>query len=151
MQTDTSIRVHIRWAIRLDVPDVTVLERSVGGMTEEQYLAVMRGRNVIGMVAELESKVVGHVVYELQDDKLNVLTLVVQPKLRRQGIGTQIMDRLLAKLSAHRRCTLRVLLRESNLTGQLFLRAQGLCAIEVLRGHYADTGEDAYVMVYIKE
>ena len=39
-------------------------------------------------------------------------------------------------------------IRETNLSGQLFLRSQGLRAVSVLRDYYDDITEDAYVMLY---
>ena len=39
-----------------------------------------------------------------------------------------------------------VKLRESNLDGQLFCRNLGFLATRVLRDHFADTGEAAYLM-----
>jgi ribosomal-protein-alanine N-acetyltransferase len=38
--------------------------------------------------------------------------------------------------------------RERNLDGQLFFRNQGFRAISVLRSHYDDTCEDAYIMQF---
>jgi ribosomal-protein-alanine N-acetyltransferase len=38
--------------------------------------------------------------------------------------------------------------RETNLTAQLFFRAQGFRAVRVLRGYYEDSGEDAFLMQY---
>ncbi len=36
-----------------------------------------------------------------------------------------------------------------NLTAQLFYRIQGFRAMDVVREHFADTGEDAYLMNYL--
>ena len=38
--------------------------------------------------------------------------------------------------------------RETNLDAQLFFRAQGFRAVNVLRDFYEDTTEDAYLMQY---
>ena len=38
--------------------------------------------------------------------------------------------------------------RETNLAAQLFYQSQGFRAVRVLRNHYADSAEDAYVMQY---
>lgn len=47
---------------------------------------------------------------------------------------------------ARNRITCEIL--ETNLSGQLFLRSQGLRAVSVLRDYYDDITEDAYVMLY---
>ena len=39
-------------------------------------------------------------------------------------------------------------MRETNLPAQFFFRVVGFRAIEVLREHFQDSGEDAYGMLY---
>lgn len=142
--------VHIRWMVRRDMGEVIDIEQRAfrSGWTEEQFLQTLRNRNCIGMVAEIRDKVVGFMVYELQKTRLDLLNLAVEPRLRRQGIGRQLVEKLLSKLSEHRRHTLTVPVRESNLDAQLFFRSQGLRAVHVLRRLYDDTGEDCYLMQF---
>jgi ribosomal-protein-alanine N-acetyltransferase len=56
--------------------------------------------------------------------------------------------KLIAKLSEQRRHQIMLEIRETNLDGQFFFRANGFQAVSVARQFYADTGEDAYVMRY---
>ena len=105
--------------------------------------------NCIGMVAELGERVVGFMIYELHKNKLQVLDFAVHPEFRRQGVGHQMVAKLVGKLSSHRRTRIALHVRETNLTAQLFFRIQGFRAMEVVREHYQDTGEDAYVMQYL--
>jgi hypothetical protein len=39
--------------------------------------------------------------------------------------------------------------RETGLAAQYFFRSQGFRATEVVREHFGDTGEDAYLMQYL--
>jgi ribosomal-protein-alanine N-acetyltransferase len=145
------VRVHIRWMIRRDMPEVLGIEHAGFDYPwcEEEFLRVLRQRNCIGMVAELGERVVGFMIYELHKNKLNVLDFAVHSEFRRQGIGQQMVEKLVGKLSSHRRTRIVLNVRETNLAGQLFFRGQSFKAIEVLREHYQDTGEDAFLMNYL--
>jgi ribosomal-protein-alanine N-acetyltransferase len=144
------IRVHIRWMIRRDMPEVLQTEQASFDFawTEEDFLRCLRQRNCIGMVAEQGEKVVGFMIYELHKSKLHILNFAVHPSYRRLGVGAQMVAKLISKLSSHRRTRITLEVRETNLTAQLFFRAQGFRAVRVLRAYYEDSGEDAFLMQY---
>ena len=144
------VRVHIRWMIRRDMPEVlqTEQESFEYAWTEEDFLRCLRQRNCIGMVAEQGEKVVGFMIYELHKAKLHILNFAVHPSSRRKGVGAQMVAKLISKLSSHRRTRITLAVRETNLPAQLFFRAQEFKAVRVLRGYYEDTGEDAFLMHY---
>jgi len=144
------VRVHIRWMIRRDMPDVlqTEQESFEYSWTEEDFLRCLRQRNCIGMVAECGERVVGFMIYELHKQKLHILNFAVHPKYRRVGVGTQMVSKLISKLSSHRRTRITLEVRETNLPAQLFFRSQGFKGVKVLRTFYEDSGEDAYLMQY---
>ena len=142
--------VQIRWMIRRDMPEVLEIERQSFefSWTEEDFLCCLRQRNCIGMVAERQERIAGFMIYELLKSQLHVLNFAVSSSARRQGVGTQMIEKLVNKLSQQRRQEICLEVRETNLPAQLFFRRQGLQAQTVLRGHYEDTEEDAYVMRY---
>lgn len=144
------VRVHIRWMIRRDMPEVLQIERESFefSWTEEDFLRCLRQRNCIGMVAEQGEKVVGFMIYELHKSKLHILNFAVSPAYRRTGIGSQMVAKLISKLSSHRRTRITLEVRETNLPAQLFFRSQGFKAMRVLRSYYEDSGEDAFLMQY---
>ena len=148
--TKDRVRVHIRWMIRRDMPEVLRAEQGSFdySWTEDDFLRCLRQRNCIGMVAEHEDQVVGFMIYELHKTKLHVLNFAVAPEWRRFGIGGQMVLKLIGKLSSHRRTKITLAVRESNLAAQLFFRSQAFKATRVLRGYYEDSGEDAYLMNY---
>lgn len=135
--------------IRRDMPEVLEIENAGFGCpwTEDEFLSALRRRNVIGMVAEWHEKVAGFMLYELHKTSLHVIDLAVHPGWQRQGVGAQMVDKLIGKLSPSRRTYLTCHLRETNLPAQMFCRSQGLRAVQVLRRHY-DNCEDAYLMEY---
>ena len=144
------VRVHIRWMIRRDMPEVLQAEHACFeySWTEEDFLRCLRQRNCIGMVAEQGEKVVGFMIYELHKAKLHILNFAVAPSCRRIGVGGQMVAKLISKLSSHRRTRITLEVRETNLPAQLFFRSQGFKAVRVLRAFYEDSGEDAFLMQY---
>ena len=144
------VRVHIRWMIRRDMPEVLQTEQQSFeyAWTEEDFLRCLRQRNCIGMVAEQGEKVVGFMIYELHKAKLHILNFAVGPTCRRSGVGAQMVAKLISKLSSHRRTRITLEVRETNLVAQLFFRKQDFRAVRVLRAFYEDSGEDAFLMEY---
>lgn len=144
------LRVHIRWMIRRDMPEVLEIENEGFEFPwlEEDFIRCLRQRNCIGMVSEHQDRVVGFMIYELEKSRLHVLNFSVARKIRRQGVGQQMIDKLISKLSHQRRTRILLEIRETNLQAQLFFSKCGFKAVSVLRHYYDDTPEDAYVMQY---
>ncbi len=150
---DHDSSLQIRWLIRRDMPEVLAIEQESFdySWTEEEFLCILRQRNCIGMVAELDHEIVGFMIYELHKSNLHVLNFAVSSQHRHQGIGSRMVQRLIDKLSSQRRKEILLEVRERNLGAQLFFRKQNFFAVTVLRKHYEDTQEDAYIMRYLLE
>ena len=144
------VRVHIRWMIRRDMPEVLAIEADSFEFPwlEEDFIRCLRQRNCIGMVAEHEDRVVGFMIYELNKTRIQVLNFATAADFLRKGVGTQMVSKLIGKLSAQRRTRITLEVRETNLPAQLFFRSVGFRAVSVLREYYEDTPEDAYLMQY---
>lgn len=145
-----AVRVHIRWMIRRDMPEVLGVEGESFEFPwlEEDFIRCLRQRNCIGMVAEHEDQVVGFMVYELHKNRIHILNFAVSSEFRRLGVGSQMVDKLVAKLSSQRRSRILLEVRETNLPAQIFFRENGFRAVSVLKDYYEDTPEDAYMMQY---
>lgn len=142
--------VHIRWMIRRDMAEVLQIEdRSFEfSWSEEDFIRCLRQRNCIGMIAEHNERVVGFMIYELHRNRLHVLNFAVHPDFRRRGVGSQMVRKLVSKLSPQRRSRIMLEVRETNLDAQLFFRDLGFRAVSLLRDFYEDTTEDAYLMQF---
>jgi len=147
--TEFKTKCQIRWLIRRDMPDVLAIDFDQFNHPwwEEDYLSCLRQRNAIGMVAECGHDILGAMIYELHKSRLRILRFVVKQSHERQGVGAQMIRRLVDKLSQQRRREILVNVPESLFDAQLFFKAMGFEAIKVLREEY-DNGEDAYVFRY---
>ncbi len=142
--------VHIRWMIRRDMMEVLDIESQSFEFpwSEDDFIRCLRQRNCIGMVAEHGERVAGFMIYELHRNRLHILNFAVAADCRRFGVGQQMVEKLIGKLSGQRRQRIMLEVRETNLEAQLFFRDLGFRAISVLRDFYDDTTEDAYLMQY---
>lgn len=143
--------VRVRWMIQRDMPEVLAIEAESFEFpwSEEDFVRCLRQRNCIGMVAECEDRVVGYMVYELHNTRIHVLNFAVASDCRRRGVGSQMIAKLVSKLSLQYRQAIVMEVRETNLAAQSFFRANGFRAVSVLRSFYKDTPEDAYLMAFI--
>ena len=144
------LRVHIRWMIRRDMHEVLDIERTSFEFPwlEEYFIRCLRQRNCIGMVAEHGDQVVGFMIYELHKSRLHILNFAVSDQARHRGVGQQMIEKLIGKLTSQRRTRITLEVRETNLAAQLFFKANQFRATSVLRSYYEDSPEDAYVMQY---
>ena len=148
LEEKRELRVHIRWMIRRDMPEILEIERASFEFpwTETDFVRSLRQRNCIGMVAECNERIVGFMIYELHKTRLHILNFAVHPDHRRCGIGSKMTGKLVSKLSNQKRTRILLQVRETNLMAQLFFRKVGFRAISVLRDFYDDSVEDAYLM-----
>ncbi|MDA9858732.1 GNAT family N-acetyltransferase [Rubripirellula sp.] len=126
----------VRWMIRRDMPEVLQMEQAAGGAwNEDDFIAKLRQRNSIGMVVEIPTggrdpePAVGFMVYTLHLKHLYLDRLVVDAKVRRRGLGRQMVGKLVGKLSADRRRQIDVDVPESDVATQQFFRSVGFEAI----------------------
>jgi [ribosomal protein S18]-alanine N-acetyltransferase len=144
-------RVSIRWMLRKDMKEVLAIEADSFNhpWSEEEFLRALRQRNCIGMVAEHGDEVLGFMIYELHRSKIQVLNFAVRRDRRHHRVGLQMFQKMVGKLSIQRRNRIEIIVRETNLTAQLFFRdSAGMLATEVMREHFRDTGEDGYLFRY---
>lgn len=151
------LKAHIRWMIRRDMRDVLAIEKDSFEFPwdEEDFIRFLRGRNCIGMVAEIEhpwdGRVLSYVCYEIDGDQIEIVNLAVAPPARRRGVGRQMVEKLVSKLHEKRRRRIVVSVRESNLPAQLFFQQLGFRATAVLRNNYDESPEDAYLMQFLHQ
>lgn len=144
------MNVEIRYSIRRDMCEIIDIERrgQAHPWNEAEYLKAANQRQAIGFTAVRGGRVLGYAVVHLKRDVVEIQRLAVDPEFRRHRVGTQIVDKLAAKLHPARRCAMAATVRDSSLAAHLFLKSCGFMALGVDRGCFADTGEDGYVFEY---
>jgi len=98
------------------------------------------------ILAEIESRIVGYVLFWFLPEEVDIHNIAVHPHFRRQGIGRLLLEQVIA--AARRQESLRVTLdvRFSNAPAQNLYRSFGFVTRGVRKGYYSDNGEDALVM-----
>lgn len=130
------INVIIRWLIRRDMEHVLDIERQSYSphWQEDDFLSALRQRNCIGMIAEHGHRVVGYMIYELHKEQLTVLKMAVRPDDRRCGIASQMLLRLVDKLSQQRRTNINITISEYNDIAMKVLKGNKFEATGVAEG-----------------
>lgn len=143
----TPLKPNIRLMTRRDLPAVLEIENASFGFpwSRDDFLTCLRNRSCYGIVADLGRGLSGFAIYELAPKEIKLLNFAVWPNARRRRVGLQLVDAITSKLTTARP-DLTLMLGERNLPGQLFFRACGFLAVEVLREQFGE--DDGYAMVY---
>lgn len=147
--TAAIVRPYCRWMILRDYAQVLAIEAASFGCrtwTGEDYYACLRQRNCIGMVAEQDDRVLGVMLYDLFPHHLHLIRFAVHPEYRRGGVGTNMLAKLVSKLSSHRRKRITIEVPETYLPALLFFKSMSFTAVEVRRDAFGT--EDAILMEY---
>ncbi len=141
-------KVHIRWMIRRDMPEVLNIENECFNYpwSEQQFVKYLAQRNVVGMVAERQERVQGFMVYELHPHQLTLTNFAVHPDWQRTGVGRSLIEKLRSKMSAERRQVVQAVVAEYSVNAQLFFRSMGFVAVRTLKEHHKDEGMDGIQM-----
>lgn len=146
------VACHIRWMIERDIPELVTMQQSLFSSHQaeeaegEKLRWYLRQRNIIGKIAEQGTTITGFIAYRLHQQRNHVLDCVVDPTLRRRGIGMQLVNEVACVSRKKKLARVTLNTRERNLPGQLFYRDQGFRATRVRRNFYEDTEEDDFWM-----
>ncbi len=143
-------RLDIRPMKLVDVDEVSLLERAIFPMPWPGQAFVHElndGPTSFCLVARDGALLAGYLVAWFVYDEAHLGNIAVRPELRRRGVATSLMQRLLREAEARsvRRMTLEV--RVSNIEAIKIYRRFGFKAISIRRGYYVDNREDAFVML----
>ena len=141
----------IRWMQTKDLDFVTSIELKNNEFysTRDDIINLLRRKSVVGIVALEEEEIIGFIIYELMNRRIQMLDMGVHQDYHKKGIGSFMINELKDNLSPKKRTKISVEVRETNLGFQLFLQKNNFLAIEVLKDYFPDTNEDAFVMSYI--
>jgi ribosomal protein S18 acetylase RimI-like enzyme len=125
--------LEFRWMKKADLSDASRIMMSSGlGIDEKQIDRLISKASVVCMVADLDDRVVGVLIYDVgRVSKVKLIALAVSEDYRRKGVGKGLLSLVTSKLDA-RRNKIELSVSEYNLTAQLFLRSLGFKAVSVV-------------------
>ena len=140
--------VHFRPMTKDDLDEVMEIERSAyrypwssGFFLQELQVACARS-----ILAELDGKICGYVLFWLLPGSIDVHNLAIAPGLRRRGIGRMLMRQVVATASAQSATRVTLEVRQSNEPAKKLYASLGFVQTGLRKGYYSDDGEDAYTM-----
>lgn len=139
---------YTRWMLRRDMPEVVLIEQHgfEYPWSEKEFVEALQGRNCVGQVATSPTgEITGYVVYELASQHIEIANISVAKAWRRQGVGSALVGKVVAKLARGRRERVLARVSDGNLEAHCFLRACGFRATAVESGCYDDSDDDAYL------
>ena len=143
MSTDLQIR-RLTYA---DLPQVVAVERRAFPTPWSLAMFVLELSKAGGhcLVALRGDVVVGYLICSRFDTVFHVMNVAVDPQLRRRGIATALLGRLLVEVDdPHAHYTLEV--RPSNQDAIRLYERLGFLGVGHRRRYYQDNGEDALIM-----
>jgi N6-L-threonylcarbamoyladenine synthase/protein kinase Bud32 len=140
--------LHFREMRPTDLASVTGIEAATfpSPWTNGVFTDELSAPNRAWIVADDDGELLGYGGVMVIDDDAHVMNLAVRDDARGHGIGRSLLRILLdcATDMGAQRATLEV--RESNLGAISLYQSEGLHAVGVRPGYYADTSEDAVIM-----
>lgn len=121
----------------------------------QDFYNVLYDSGVQGRIITYKSSIVGHYLFQLVDNSIQLLNLTIAPDCRRQRLGSTIIETLIRDYVEDARSSLTCYVRDSNISAHLFLRSNHFKAKGVERAYFVDYDvanrphhEDAYYFVY---
>lgn len=110
--------------------------------TKSNFIETFELESVQGAVAFHGKGVAGYLILYLSVDTTEIINLVVDAPLRRLKIGTSLIDYAAGKAASVGSKRLVANVRETNLDGQLFMKAQGFECVSIDPDYYRNTTAD---------
>ena len=153
IDTKTKRKTFINWMIRRELSDVIQIENLAYGesWSVEQLETFKQSRNNMIAVIKEDDLILGSMFYSIFKDRYVVVSLAVHPEFQRSGYAKELTDWLKKKLRSTGKNRIQTCLRETNLSGQLFLKAQGFTATEIIRNNWEfedGSTEDGYIFEF---
>jgi ribosomal-protein-alanine N-acetyltransferase len=112
--------------------------------SQKQFFEAWQYEKSYTLVAQIDSQLVGYLIYSRCRDKLVIENLAVDRSFRRKGVGKKLVEAVIDNLG--KRDCVELNVSDSNLNAHLFLRSLGFKASEVKRAFY--NTQDAYLFSF---
>ena len=138
--------LEIRRLSYADLPQVIAIERRAFPTPWSLAMFVLELSKPSGicLAALREGRIVGYLICSRYDTVWHVMNVAVEPELRRRGIATALLERLLERVAPDAQLTLEV--RRSKDGAIALYERFGFRSAGLRRRYYQDNGEDALIM-----
>ena len=143
------MNVELRRLATRDLDTVEAIERASypTPWSRSMFAAELRKPSALALGAFLETgELVGYAFVSRYVDAWHVMNVAVDPALRRNGIATDLLQRLFEITAADQRRGYTLEVRVSNLDAIRLYEQLGFEARGIRRGYYTDNREDALIM-----
>jgi ribosomal protein S18 acetylase RimI-like enzyme len=120
--------VSIRRICSKDIADLVAIERQISSspwQKEDFQRKINMGSPYYCFLSADQNKIQSYVIFEVKDNNIDILRLVVAPEFRRQGIATGVLAEVSKKYPLQKCKTISVLIEEDNVEAKSFLTAVG--------------------------
>lgn len=140
----TALKWNIRYAIHRDTVDMARINRLCFRPHTESaaFEFQLASPEFTVLIADLEGEAVAYASISRDVEKFVLEQLAVDPVFRRLGIGSSLIEHIVRN-KGKRREWIEAITSETNLGGQLFLKACGFMAVEILED-FVEVDHDAY-------
>jgi ribosomal-protein-alanine N-acetyltransferase len=144
-----AMTVTVRLAVPADLPTISAIEALSfsNPWQPETFRSLLTRDRVRVLAAENDGDVVGYAVVWWVMDQGELANLAVHPEFRGQGLGSRLLDRVLADARDLGIESLFLEVRESNEKAQRLYARRGFVQISVREGYYRNPPEDACILV----
>jgi ribosomal-protein-alanine N-acetyltransferase len=131
-----------------DVDPVMAIEKASFAypLSTRVFLQELQVQCARSLVAEIDGKVVGYILFWLLADEVDVHNLAVDSAFRRCGIGRALLRRVVHRAKARGAVRVTLEVRRSNTSAQSLYHSMGFAITGIRKGYYSDDGEDALAM-----
>src|SRR3954454_10378051 len=138
--------IEVRRLTYADLPEVVAIERRAftSPWSLAMFVLELSKPSGICLAAVVDRELCGYLICSRYDTVWHVMNVAVDPTLRRRGIATALIERVLERVESDAQLTLEV--RRSNDGAIALYERFGFRAAGVRRRYYQDNGEDAVVM-----
>lgn len=142
-------RPHLRRFARTDIADVLRIERESfphDPYPERLFLLFERRDPALFLVATVEDRVAGYAVGAVEGpERGRVVSIAVESRVRRRGVGRKLSEELLRRLEAAGARRVELETRVDNAPAIGLWRDLGFRRVRLVPGYYSD-GTDALLM-----
>ena len=126
----TANDLTIRWRKTSDNSTIIKIDQHcyLNALQYSDLIKILREPPVVAIVAEDRGHILGYAIYRLSGFAIEIIRIGVDPRERRNGVGTALIDRLKSKLKGQRRDTITIDTPGVSLAAQLFLSKAGFMA-----------------------